>query len=86
MLRTRNLTLTGTPSLLTITDEVSSPRTISIQNTDASEYVYIGGPDVSDSSYGIKLDPSGIASLDLGAYDEIYAVGAGTVAVLLLDR
>lgn len=86
MLRTRNLTLDGTPTLLTITDEVDSPSTISIQNTDASEYVYIGTEDVTESSYGIKLAPGLITSVDLGAYDQLYAVGVGTVAVLILER
>lgn len=86
MLRTRNLTLSSTPILLTTTDEVETPNTVSIQNTSESAEIYLGGPSVSSSSYGIKLLSGQIWSADLGANDELYAVGAGTVAVLILER
>jgi len=86
MLRTRNLTLTSTPTLLTITDEIDSLNTVSIQNTSASETLYLGGETVSSSSYGVKLSPEQIWSADLGAHDKLYAVGAGTAAVLILER
>jgi hypothetical protein len=86
MLRTRNLTLTSTPTELTINDEVNNPNTVSVQNTDASATLYIGGPSVSSSSYGIKLLAGQIWSGDLGAYDKIYAVGTGTCAVMILER
>jgi len=86
MLRTRNLTLSSTPTLLTITDGVDSPNTISVQNTDASATVYLGGATVSSSSYGVKLTAGQIWSADLGAYDDIYAVGTAGVADLLLER
>ena len=86
MLRTRNLTLTSTPVELTISDSVDSPNTISIQNTDASATLYLGGENVSSSSYGIKVVAGQIWSADLGPFDKVYAVGSGTVAVLILER
>jgi hypothetical protein len=86
MLRTRNLTLSSTPTLLTITDGVDSPNTISIQNTDASATVYLGEATVSSSSYGVKLAAGQIWSADLGAYDKLYATGTAGVAVLILER
>ena len=86
MLRTRNLTLTSTPTELTIDDAINTPNTVSVQNTDGSATLYIGGPNVSSSSYGVKLVAGQIWSGDLGAYDKIYAVGTGTVAVLILER
>jgi hypothetical protein len=86
MLRTRNLTLSSTPTLLTIADAVDSSNTISIQNTDSSASLYLGGEDVTSSSYGIKLVAGQMWSADLGPYDKIYAVGSGTVAVLILER
>lgn len=86
MLRTMNLTLTSTPVQLTIFDEVDGPNTISIQNTDPSATLYLGGDDVSVSNYGIKLAPGQLWSADLGAYDRLYAVGSGTAAVLILER
>lgn len=86
MLRTRNLTLSSTPTLLTITDGVDSPNTISIQNTDPSATVYLGEATVSSSSYGVKLAAGQIWSADLGAYDNLYATGTAGVAVLILER
>lgn len=86
MLRTRNLTLSSTPSLLTIEDGLETPNTVSIQNTSDSATVYLGGTNVTSSSYGVRLLPGQIWSADLGAYDELYAVGTGTVAVLILER
>lgn len=86
MLRTRNLTLNGTPALLTFADEVDSPNTISVQNTDLSNPVYLGGQSVTTSSYGIKLAAGQIFSADLGAYDKLYGIGSGTVSVLILEK
>ena len=86
MLRTRNLNLNSTPTLLTIVDEIDTPNTISIQNTDLSNPVYIGDASLTASSYGIKLVAGQIFSADLGAYDKLYAIGSGTVSVLILER
>lgn len=86
MLRTRNLTLTSTPTLLTVSDDLETPNTVSIQNTSDSATLYLGGPSVSSSLYGVRLLAGQIWSADLGAYDQLYAVGPGTVAVLILER
>lgn len=86
MLRTRNLTLTSTAQELTIDDSIDTANTISVQNTDASAPVYIGGPSVTSSNYGIKLAAGQIWSADLAPNDQIYAVGTSTVAVLILER
>lgn len=86
MLRTMNLTLTSTPVLLTISDEVDSPNTISIQNTDPTATLYLGQYNVTVSNYGIKLAPGQLWSADLGPYDKLYAMGTGTAAVLILER
>ena len=86
MLRTRNLTLSGTPTLLTITDNIDTPNTISIQNTDATAVVYLGGENVSSSSYGVKLVAGQVWSADLGPADKLYATGTAGVAVLILER
>lgn len=86
MLRTRNLTLSSTPTLLTISDSLETPNTVSIQNTSDSATLYLGGESVSSSSYGVRLLAGQIWSADLGAYDKLYAVGTGTVAVLILER
>ncbi len=86
MLRTRNLTLTGTAQELTIDDVVDTPNAISVQNTDLSAPLYIGNQSVTTSSYGIRLAPGQMWSADLGPNDKLYAVGSSTVAVLILER
>jgi hypothetical protein len=86
MLRTRNLTLSGTAQELTIDDVVDGANTISIQNTDVSAPLYIGNESVTTSNYGIKLTAGQIWSADLGADDKIYAVGTASVAVMILER
>lgn len=86
MLRTRNLTLSGTAQELTIDDVVDGQNTISVQNTDLSAPLYIGNEFVTTSSYGIKLVAGQIWSADLAPDDKLYAVGSSTVAVLILER
>jgi hypothetical protein len=46
----------------------------------------MGESSVTSSSYGIKLAPGQMWSADLGPYDKLYAVGAGSVSVLILER
>jgi hypothetical protein len=86
MLRTRNLTLSGTALELTIDDAVDGPNTLSVQNTDASAPLYIGNESVTSSNYGIKLAAGQIWSADLDADDKIYAVGTSTAAIMILER
>lgn len=88
MLRTRNLTLSGTAQELTIDDAVDSPNSISIQNTSETGYAYIGSPTVSSSSYGHKLFPGQSFFIELGAEDKLHATGdtGVTVAVLILEK
>ena len=87
MLRTRNLTLNGTAQELTIDDNIDTPNTIVVQNTDNSKHAYIGNESVTTSSYGIKLEPGQIWSIDLGPNDRIYAVGETTpISILIIER
>ena len=37
---------------------------LSIQNLDDNAYVYIGNSEVSSTSFGIRIDPGGLASFD----------------------
>jgi hypothetical protein len=88
MLRTRNLTLNSTPTLLTIVDGIETPNDFSIQNTHASAYAYIGTSAVSPTNYGHKLYPGQTFSIVLTAYDDLYAVGdsGSTVAVFINEK
>jgi len=86
MIRTRNLTLTSTAQEITIDDMIDTANTISVQNTDSSDPVYIGNESVTSSNYGIKLSAGQIWSADLGPNDQVYAVGTSTASILILER
>lgn len=86
MLRTKNLTLSGTAQELTINDGINTANTISVQNTDTSAPLYIGNESVTATEYGIKLAAGQIWSADLKPDDQVYAVGTSTVAVLILEK
>jgi len=47
---------------------------ITIQNIDASAYIYIGGEDVTSSSYGYRLSPGSAISFELPGKDALYAI------------
>ena len=86
MLRTKNLTLSGTAQELTINDGINTANTISVQNTDTSAPLYIGNESVTATEYGIKLAAGQIWSADLKPDDQVYAVGTSTVAVMILEK
>jgi hypothetical protein len=47
---------------------------ITIQNVDASAYVYVGGEGVTTSSYGYRLNPGTAISFELPGKDALYAI------------
>jgi hypothetical protein len=47
---------------------------ITIQNIDASAYIYIGGEDLTSSSYGYRLSPGSAISFELPGKDALYAI------------
>jgi hypothetical protein len=60
--------------------------TISVQNTDASIVVYLGGSTVTTSSYGVSLAAGSSITLDsLSPNEKLYAIAAsGTPKVAIL--
>jgi hypothetical protein len=76
-----------TPTLLSF-KAVHSGRDITIQNLHASAYVYIGAENVSTTNYGFRINPDTAFSLELGSYDELWAVTSSNgsqVAVLSVN-
>lgn len=47
---------------------------ITIQNTDGSAYVYIGGDGVSSANYGYRLAPGAAWSVELSGKNALYAI------------
>jgi hypothetical protein len=88
MIRTRNVTLSGTAQIVTIDDAIDTLNTFQIQNTHASAIAYVGIEGVTTSNYGVKINPGQSFSLNLEANDQLYAVSdnAATVAIIIVDR
>lgn len=72
-------------NLTTLSDSIptllSPPNThsgtdITIQNVNASGYIYIGTNDVSDTSYGYRIMPNHAISFELDGRDSLYAVSS----------
>jgi hypothetical protein len=79
----------STPTLLT--DEPNDNDfylrkiNVSIQNLDSEHYVFIGDSTTSNSSYGIRIDPAEVFSIDLSSTDELFAVSdTGTFNICVL--
>jgi hypothetical protein len=82
-------TLSTTAQIISIApaDEIAyaSTLTISVQNTDDTIVVYLGGSGVTSSNYGYKLLPGITFAADLAPDDELYAVAAsGTPKVAII--
>ena len=80
---------TSTPTALTYEDNVQSSYTLVIQNNNDSGYLYLGADNVSTSSYGYKLYPGQGFTVELSAFNRIYAVCSAntmTAAVLVIER
>lgn len=75
----------ATHSLITLSDStatrlvptgIHSGIDITIQSVSSSGYIYIGGEDVSASSYGYRIMPNHAISLELPGPDSLYAVAS----------
>jgi hypothetical protein len=78
-------TLSNSTATIVSTRGTHSGEDITIQNIDATAIVYIGGEDVTASSYGFKIIPGAAWSVELPPKDNIYAISdtnGSEVAVL----
>jgi hypothetical protein len=67
-------TLSSTSATRITPNGVHSGLDITIQNTDGSAYVYLGGVDVTTSDYGYRLAPGAAWSVELPGQDALYAI------------
>lgn len=88
MVKTRNLTLSGSAVTVLSTDNTPSYASISIENTSVLGNAYIGGADVTTSNYGFKLYPAQTITMEVDQYNALYICGDSgvTVAILVLDK
>jgi len=67
-------TLSSTSATRLTPNGVHSGMDITIQNTDESAYVYIGGEGVTSSDYGFRIAPGSAFSIELPGQDALYAI------------
>jgi hypothetical protein len=67
-------TLSNTTSTRLTPNGIHSGMDITIQNTHASAYVYIGGTEVTTSNYGYRIAPDSAFSIELSGTDFLYAI------------
>ena len=60
--------------------------TISIQNLDDGNYVYIGNNGTSSTSFGFRLSPNQAVSYDLSPSDGVYATTNGASSQVAITR
>ena len=51
---------------------------ITLQNVNASGYIYVGGEGVTSSNYGYRIPANGAISFELPGYDSLYAIASTT--------
>lgn len=69
-------TLSNTQSTLVSPYGVHSGIDITIQNVNASGYIYIGGPSVSATNYGYRILPNHAISIELNGQSSLYATSS----------
>lgn len=80
----------STPTAITpVGAEAGMNLTLQVQNLGENA-VYIGGPELSQTSYGVSIVPGGAVTIDnLSRKDDVYALssnGNSYVAVLTVGR
>jgi len=78
-------TLSSSTATLLTPNGTHGGMDITIQNTDATAIVYIGGEGVTAQNYGYRISPNNAWSIELSGVDAIYAISntnGSKVAVL----
>ena len=61
---------------------------LAVQNTSASGFIFVGGQNVSVTSYGYRIDPGGTFTADVRSADVLYGIADRantTCAVMYLE-
>ena len=84
-----NLYTVGTTEAVLVSQtDRNSNRDITIQNANASGYVYVGGEGVTNSDYGYRLLPDHAISFELEGQDKLYVIASASnmkVAVISIN-
>lgn len=68
------ITLSNTTETALTPNGTHSGMDITIQNTDATAYVYIGGIGVTSSNYGYRIHANNAWSIELPGHEDLYAI------------
>ena len=67
-------TLSNTDPIRLTPNGIHSGMDITLQNVNATAYVYIGGASVSTTNYGYRIAPDNAWSVELPGQDALYAI------------
>ena len=67
-------TLSNTTATRLTPNGIHSGMDITLQNVNATAYVYIGGEGVSTTNYGYRISPDNAWSVALPGQDALYAI------------
>ena len=86
--RHRIQALNSTPVNLVVREVTDAMTSRSIQTVASTGFAYLGAEGVTSSSYGIKLFPGQIYTIELASSDDLWAVGDSgvSVAIFNIDR
>lgn len=76
-------------TILDKTNQIRSAYTIILQNINASGYIYLGGENVSSTSYGYRLYPGQGITLEMPAAGFLYGAAETVgmqVSIMEIDR
>jgi hypothetical protein len=84
MTTSHSLVTLNNTTAINLTDGYDFGFDITIQNLDNAAFVYIGGSDVSSSSFGYKLNPGNAFSVSLSGEDDLYAISSSSSQIAVL--
>jgi len=81
-------TLSNTaPTIITPLGDVHSGLDVTLQNVNASGYIYFGGSNaVTSTSYGHRLAAGSTISFELDGHDHLFAISASNAALLAVIK
>ena len=69
-------TLSNTTAVRLTPNGIHSGMDITLQNVNATGYIYIGSSSVSSTNYGFRLMPNHSISFELPGQDSLYAIAS----------
>ena len=74
----------GTTAVRLTPNGSHSGMDITLQNVNASGYIYIGGEGVTTTSYGFRILPNHSISFELSGEDALYAIAESTLNLAII--